>query len=59
MWTICKVFFEFVTILFLHYAFGFLAKRHVGGLSSLTRDRNCTPCIGRLNLNRWPASEVT
>ena len=27
-------------------------------LSSLTRDRNCTPCIGRLSLNHWTAREV-
>ena len=30
MWTIFKVFTEFVTILLLFYVFGFLAVRHVG-----------------------------
>ena len=27
-------------------------------LSSLTRDRTCTPCIGRRSLNHWTAREV-
>ena len=30
MWTIFKVFIEFVTLLLLFYVFGFLAARHVG-----------------------------
>ena len=30
MWTICKVFIEFVAMLFLFLCFVFLAKRHVG-----------------------------
>ena len=30
MWTIFKVFIEFVTILPMSYDFGFLALRHVG-----------------------------
>ena len=30
MWTIFKVFIEFVTILFLYYVFGSLTTRHVG-----------------------------
>ena len=30
MWTIFKVFIEFVTILLLFYDFGILATRHVG-----------------------------
>ena len=30
MWTIFKVFIEFVTILLMSYDFGFLALRHVG-----------------------------
>ena len=27
-------------------------------LTSLTRDRTCTPCIGRRSLNQWTAREV-
>ena len=30
MWTVFKVFIEFVTIFLLFYCFGFLAARHVG-----------------------------
>ena len=30
MWTILKVFIEFVTMLLLFYGLGFLAARHVG-----------------------------
>ena len=26
-------------------------------LSSLTRDRTCTPCAGRRSLNHWPTRE--
>ena len=28
------------------------------GLKSLTRDRTCTPCIGRQRLNHWIPREV-
>ena len=44
MWTIFKVCIEFVIILLLFYV--------------LTRDRTCTPCIGRRSLNIWTAREV-
>ena len=33
MWTIFKVFIEFVTILFLFYGLGFMAMSHVGSLA--------------------------
>ena len=37
--------------------FVFLA-RGMWNLSSLTRDRTCTPCFGSQTLNRWTAREV-
>ena len=46
MWTIPKVFIEFVTVLCLFMFWGFRATRHVGGLSSSTRDRTLAPRIG-------------
>ena len=46
MWTIFKVFIEFVTILLLFYVLVFWLQGK-WDLSSLTRDRTCTPCIGR------------
>ena len=45
---------------FLQYCsvscFVFLTMRHI--LSSLTRDRTCTPCIERQSLSRWTVREV-
>ena len=52
MRTIFKVFIEFVTILLLFYVLVFLPQC-MCEFSSLTRDRTCTPCIGRQNLNNW------
>ena len=57
MWTIFKVFIEFVTILLLFYVLVFW-PRGMWDLSSLTRDRTCTPCIERQSLNPWTAREV-
>ena len=57
MWTIFKVFIEFVTILLLFYVLVFW-PRAMWDLSSRTRDRNCTPCIGRRSLKHWTAREV-
>ena len=57
MWTVIKVFIEFVTILLLFYGFIFWP----GGmwdLSPLTGDCTCTSCIGRQSLNHWTAREV-
>ena len=34
----------------------YMALRHV--VSSLTRDGNCTPCIGRQSLNPWSTREI-
>ena len=33
MWTVFKVFIEFVRILFLFYGLGFMAMSHVGSLA--------------------------
>ena len=49
MWTIFKVFIEFVTILLLFYVL-VLWPRGMWDLSSLTRDRTRTPCVGRWSL---------
>ena len=57
MWNIFKVFTEFVTISLLFYVLVFW-PRGMWDLSSLTRDRTCTPCIGRRSLNHWNAREV-
>ena len=53
MWTIFKVFIEFVTVLFLAFW-----PRGMWDLSSLTRGRTLTPCIGRHGLNYWTTREV-
>ena len=52
MWTIFKVFIEFVTILLLSYVLVFWL-RGMWNLSSPTRDRTRIPCIGRWSLNHW------
>ena len=36
---------KFVKILLLFYVFSVLAARHVGCLSSPTKDQTCTPCV--------------
>ena len=58
MYTILKVFIEFVTIFLLFYVLVFLAARHVGSWS-LTRDPTCTPCPGRQSLHHLTAREVS
>ena len=57
MWTILKVFIEFVTILLLFCVLVFW-PRGMWDLSSPTRDRTRNPCIGRQSLNHWTAREV-
>ena len=52
MWTIFKVFTEFVTILLLFYVLVFWSWGRCG-LSSLTRDQTCSLCVERWNLNHW------
>ena len=54
MWTIIKVFIEFVTILLLFYVLVFwLPGRQ--DFSSPTSDRTCTPCSGSVE---WTSKEV-
>ena len=55
MWTIFKVFIEFVTILFV-FCFGFWLQ-DTWDLSSLNRDWTHTPCIRRWSLNHWTARD--
>ena len=57
MWTIFKVFIEFVTILLLFHVLVFW-QQGVWDLSSPTRDRNRTLCTGRWMLNPWNARDV-
>ena len=57
MWTIFKLFIEFVTILLLFFVLVFW-PRGMWGLSSPTRVRTRTPCIGRRSLNHWTTREV-
>ena len=57
MWTIFKVFTEFVTILLLFYVLGFWLWG-MWNLSSLIRDQTCIPCIERWSLNHWIVREV-
>ena len=57
MWTIFKVFIEFVTILPLFHVLAFW-PRGMWEPSSLTRDGTRTPCTGRQSLSHWTAREV-
>ena len=57
MWTIFKAFIEFVTILLLLYVLVFW-PRGMWDLSSPSRGRTLTPCIGRRSLNHWTTREV-
>ena len=60
MWTIFKVFIEFVTIFLLFYVFCFLVFLLWGmrNLSSQTRDWTHIPYFGRRSLNHWTTGEV-
>ena len=58
MWTIFKVFIEFVTISLLFFVFWVFLARGMWDLSSPTRDWTCTPCIGRRSLSHWTARDV-
>ena len=57
MWTIFKVFIEFVIVMLLFYVLIFW-QQGVQDLSSLTRNQTSTPCIGRRRLNHWTSKEV-
>ena len=57
MWTIFKVFVEFVTILFLLYVSVF-QPQGMWDHSSPTRDQTCSLCTGSWRPNHWTAREV-
>ena len=57
LWTISKVFIEFVTILLLFYVLVFWPQG-MWNLNSPTRDQTRTPCVERRNLNHWTAQDV-
>ena len=57
MWTVFKVFVEFVTILLLFCVLVFWPQG-MWDLSSPTRERTCTPCTGRQSLNHWTTGKV-
>ena len=57
MWTLEKVFVEFVTMLLLFYIL-VVWPRSMWDLSFLTRDGTHTPCIGRWRLNHWTTWQV-
>ena len=57
MWTIFKVFVEFVTILFLLYV-SIFQPQGMWDHSSPARDQTCSLCTGRWRLNHWTAREV-
>ena len=56
MWTIFKIFIEFVIILLLFYVF-FSWPQGTWDLSCPTRDQTHTPYIARQNLNHWTTRE--
>ena len=57
MWTIFKIFIEFVTILLLFYALDFCTQG-MWDFSSPTRNQTCTACIGKWGLNQWTIREA-
>ena len=57
MWTIFKVFIEFVTIWLLFYVLVFWLQ-DMWDFNSLTRDQTCTPCVGKRSLNHWTTRDV-
>ena len=56
MWTIFKVFIEYVTMLLLFYVLIFWPQS-MWDFSSPARDQAHTPCIGRQSLNHWTTRE--
>ena len=57
MWTILKVFIEFVTVLLLLYALVFWPCG-MWDLSASTKDQTHIPCLGRQSLNPWITRDV-
>ena len=58
MWTMCKVFIEFVTTLLPFFDILVFQPQGIWDLSSQTRDQTCTPCVGRQSFNHWTTREV-
>ena len=58
VWTIFKVFLEFVTIFLLFFMFWVFGHKACQDLSSPTRVQTCVACIGRQSLNQWTTREV-
>ena len=58
MWTIFKVFTEFVTILVLFYVLVFWGPQAMWDLNSPTRGQTYPPCTGRQSLHHWATREV-
>ena len=58
MWTIFKVFNEFVTLSLFFFNVLVFWLQGMRDLSSPTRDRTLTPCIGRRSLNHWTTREA-
>ena len=58
MWTIFKLFNEFVTIFLTVSTFWLFWRWGMWDLSFLTRDQTHIPYIGRRSLNHWTAREV-
>ena len=57
LWTIFKVFTEFVTTMLLFYVLVFW-PHDTWDLNSLTMDQTHSPCIGKRSLNNWTSREV-
>ena len=57
MWTIFKVFIEFVTVFLLVYVLVFWPTG-MWDLSTLTWDQTHTPCLERQGLNHWTTREI-
>ena len=65
MWTIFKVFIDFVTILLLFHVLVFSSLGMWDSASwtkdsgSPTKDRSCTPSIGRQSPDHWTTREIS
>ena len=60
MWTAFTLYWSCYNIssILCFFFFFWLLSQGTWNLSSLTRDRTCTPCIGRRDLNHWTTKEV-
>ena len=57
MWTIFKIFIEFVTMLPLFYVFWYFGQEACGILAPQPGIEPTAPCIGRGNLNHWTSDK--